>query len=66
MPKIVVMCVSLGAGAWSVIASDFVQMTIIIVGATTVLVRAVTLPEVGGVDGFMDRIPEGFTNFSLV
>jgi solute:Na+ symporter, SSS family len=63
---IVVTCVSLGAGAWSVIASDFVQMTIIIVGATTVLIRAITLPEVGGVDGFMEQIPEGFTNFSVV
>ncbi len=62
---IVVTCVSLGAGAWSVIASDFVQMTIIIAGTITVLIRALTLPEVGGASGFFEQIPAEFSNFSL-
>ncbi len=62
---VVVTCVSLGAGAWSVIASDFVQMTIIIVGTITVLIRTLTLPAVGGVSGFMEKIPAEFTKFSL-
>jgi SSS family solute:Na+ symporter len=62
---IVVTCVSLGAGAWSVIASDFVQMTVIIVGTIAVLIRSLTLPEVGGVSGFMEKIPEQFTDFNL-
>ncbi len=62
---IVVTAVSLGAGAWSVIASDFIQMTIIIVGSMAVLVRAVTLPAVGGVEGFFKQIPAQFTDFSV-
>ncbi|VGO14183.1 Sodium/glucose cotransporter [Pontiella desulfatans] len=63
---IVVTCVSLGAGAWSVIASDFVQMTIIIVGTITVLIRTLMLPEIGGLPGLMEKIPAEFTNFNMV
>ncbi|MEM6885822.1 MAG: hypothetical protein AAF571_12380 [Verrucomicrobiota bacterium] len=61
----VVAVVSLGAGAWSVIASDFIQMTVIIIGSFTVMIRALTLEEVGGISGFRSQIPEEFTNFSL-
>ena len=62
---IVVTVVSLGAGAWSVIASDFIQMTVIIIGSFTVMIRALTLDEVGGLSGFTEKIPDQFTNFSL-
>ncbi|MFC1762306.1 hypothetical protein ACFL6U_09525 [Planctomycetota bacterium] len=62
---IAVTCVSLGAGAWSVIASDFLQITIILTCSITVLVRSLCLPEVGGISGFFDKIPAAFTNFSL-
>ncbi len=62
---IVVSMVSVFAGAWSVIASDFIQMSIIIIGVFVVFFRAVTLPEVGGVSGFFEQIPDTYTNFNL-
>ena len=60
-----VTCVSIGAGTWSVIASDFLQITIILTCSITVLIRSLCLPEVGGISGFFDKIPEPFTKFSL-
>lgn len=62
---IVVTVVSLGAGAWSVIASDFIQMTVIIIASFSVMIRALTLDEVGGLSGFAEKIPDQFTDFSL-
>ncbi|MEN8662904.1 MAG: hypothetical protein ABF330_10490 [Lentimonas sp.] len=62
---VVVTVVSLGAGAWSVIASDFIQMTVIIIASFTVMIRALTLDEVGGLSGFTEKIPDQFTDFSL-
>lgn len=62
----VVGCVSIGAGAWSVIISDVVQMIIIITATITVLIRSLMLPEIGGVGGLMEKIPDQFTDFSIV
>jgi len=62
---VVVTVVSISAGAWSVIASDFIQMTVIIVCSFTVMIRALTLDQVGGLNGFTEQIPDQFTDFSI-
>ncbi len=51
-------------GAWAVAASDFIQMMIIIVVSITVLVRSLKLPEIGGLSGFIDKLPQHYTDFS--
>lgn len=61
----VVAAVSIGAGAWSVIASDFIQMLVIIIGVLAVFFRSITLPEVGGWGGFFEQIPKTYTDFNL-
>ncbi|HVM61330.1 MAG TPA: transporter [Verrucomicrobiae bacterium] len=54
---IVVTLVAFAGGAWAVLASDFVQMflmlTIAIVTAVLVLVR----PDVGGLSGLIEKVP---------
>ena len=52
-------------GAWAVAASDFIQMLIIVVVSFTVMFRSLALPEIGGLSGFFEKLPEHYTNFSL-
>ena len=70
VPTIVMLAVAVTVlastgGAYAVSASDFIQMLIIIVVSATIFVRSLLLPEVGGVSGFLDQIPEHYTNFDL-
>jgi Na+/proline symporter len=70
IPVIIVLAIAVtvmagSGGSWAVAASDFIQMLIIIVVSVTVMMRALFLPELGGVSGFMQKIPPCFTNFSL-
>lgn len=51
-------------GSWAVAASDFIQMLIIIVVSFTIMIRALALPEIGGLSGFLDKLPSHYTNFN--
>jgi Na+/proline symporter len=63
---VVVMLVLLGAaitllsvlgGALGVAASDFVQMLIVVAVTVVVAIRALALPEIGGLGGLVERAP---------
>jgi len=51
-------------GSWAVAASDFIQMMIIVVVSITILIRSLSLPEIGGISGFMEKLPSHYLNFS--
>jgi SSS family transporter len=54
---VVVVFMSVAGGAWAVVASDFVQM-LIIVGITMVAAfLTLRLPEVGGITGLIEQVP---------
>lgn len=61
----VVTVLAVAGGCWAILAGDFIQMMIVTVVSVTILIRSVLLPEVGGFSGFMSKIPECYTNFSL-
>lgn len=60
-----VLIMAMSGGSWAVVVSDFVQLMLIIVVAITVLVRTLNIPELGGISGFIDKIPPHFTDFDL-
>lgn len=51
-------------GSWAIVASDFLQILVILTVSITVFVRALGLPQIGGITGFMDKLPSKFINFS--
>lgn len=54
---LVVVMIALMGGTWSVAASDFVQLLVIM--SITLVVAVLTLIEVGGVGAFLAQIPAG-------
>lgn len=48
---------SVTGGAWAVVASDFVQMLVIMTITVVAAVLVLNMPEVGGVSGFLDKMP---------
>jgi Na+/proline symporter len=54
---VVVTVVSLLGGSFAVVASDFVQMFLVVTVAATTAVLVLARPEVGGVDGLLGRVP---------
>lgn len=70
IPTIMILAVAVtvlasSGGSYAVSASDFIQMLIIIIVSATILIRTLMLPEVGGFSGFVNQLPEHYTNFSL-
>lgn len=53
---VVVVLVALMGGNWSVAASDFIQLTVIM--SITVVAGVLTLIKVGGVGAFLEQIPD--------
>jgi SSS family solute:Na+ symporter len=54
----VVIIISLAGGSMGVVASDFVQMLLIVTITMTVAVLALRIPEVGGLIGLVNQVPE--------
>jgi solute:Na+ symporter, SSS family len=52
-----VMIISTAGGAWAVLISNFVQSLIIIGTVAVTMVLVLRLPEVGGLSGFIERVP---------
>jgi Na+/proline symporter len=48
---------SVTGGAWAVVASDFVQMLVIMTITIVAAVLVLNMPEVGGVTGLIERMP---------
>ena len=55
---VTIVFLSVTGGAWAVVASDFVQMLILMVIVTMVFVKVLMLPEVGGITGFLAKVPD--------
>ncbi|MEM1109544.1 MAG: hypothetical protein AAGH99_12735 [Planctomycetota bacterium] len=62
---VVITFMAILGGAWAVSASDFIQGLVTTVVATLVCIKTMMLPEVGGLGGFTDKLPEEFVNFNL-
>lgn len=61
----VITFMSLLGGAWAVSASDFLQGVLTVVLVVVVLVKTMAMAEVGGVAGFIDKMPPEFVHFNL-
>ncbi len=59
---LVVVFMSVTGGSWAVVASDFVQAMIIFVITLVVTFLAVNHPDVGGLGGLMDKVPDTHIN----
>ncbi|MBI1290635.1 transporter [bacterium] len=61
---ILVVFISVSGGAWAVVASDFIQMVLLM--AVAVLIAVLTLADsrVGGFSGFVDRVPSSHFNWT--
>ncbi len=54
---LVVVALSVAGGSWAVISSDFVQLLTIIGICLFLAFRGIMLPEIGGLSGYIDKIP---------
>ncbi len=61
---IAITVLSVTGGAWAVMASDFVQMLVIMTITVVAAVLVLRMPEVGGVSGFFDKLPSYHFNWS--
>ncbi len=52
----VVVLIALMGGTWSVAASDFIQLLVLM--SITIVVGVLTLVKIGGIGAFLDQIPE--------
>jgi len=55
---------SVTGGAWAVVASDFVQMLVIMTITVVAAFLVLTMPEVGGITGFVDQMPSYHFNWT--
>lgn len=51
-------------GSWSVVASDFIQGIVSLAAVIVLIFLALRLPEVGGFEGWIEKMPEEHTNFA--
>lgn len=62
---VTVTIMAMTGGSWAVVASDFIQMLIVIVISVTISIKAFQIPGVGGIQGMIEKMPAHFTNFDL-
>ncbi len=60
----VVLFMSMISGSWGVLASDFIQMLILM--PVCIVVTVLSLMKVGGIGGFIDKVPAHHLDFSQV
>src|SRR3954462_14644338 len=61
---LIVLTVALLGGSWAVIAGDFIQMLILMPVCLAITVLAIV--RLGGVDGFLQKIPAGHLDLSAI
>ena len=54
---LVVVLMSVSGGSWAVVASDFIQVLILMTISVVTAVLALSHPEVGGLGGLIDQVP---------
>ena len=64
MVGIAITVLSVSGGAMAVMASDFVQMLVIMTITIVAAVLVLRMPEVGGLSGFFDKLPSYHFNWS--
>jgi SSS family solute:Na+ symporter len=62
----IVTFLSLLGGSFGVVASDFVQMFLIVTVTVTVAVLALNLPDIGGLGGMLEKAPKAHHNWSEI
>lgn len=60
----VVVAMSASGGSWAVVASDFIQATLLMTVAVLMAVLTLMSPEVGGISGFLEKMPAHHWNWS--
>lgn len=60
-----VVVMSVAGGAWAVIASDFIQVLLLMCISIVVCVLALAHPAIGGFSGLLEKVPAHHFNFSL-
>ncbi|MFM2081365.1 MAG: Sodium/glucose cotransporter, partial [Verrucomicrobiota bacterium] len=61
---VVVTLVAFAGGSWAVLASDFVQAFLIITITICTAVMTLARPEIGGLNGLLDKVPKAHLNWS--
>lgn len=61
---VIITTVALLGGSFGVVASDFVQMFLIVLVTVAVAVLALGLPEIGGIGGMLEKAPEQHYDWS--
>jgi SSS family solute:Na+ symporter len=61
---IVVTIVAFAGGAWAVLASDFVQMMLVVTIACVAAFLALAQPAIGGLSGLLAKVPTAYFNWS--
>lgn len=59
-----VLLMTVAGGEWSVQSSDFLQLSIIITVCTAIVWRSLSLPEIGGIGGLIEKMPSHYWNWS--
>jgi solute:Na+ symporter, SSS family len=60
-----VVFMSVAGGAWAVIASDFIQVLLLMCISIVVCVLALAHPAIGGLSGLIEKVPEHHLSFGL-
>ena len=60
-----VVVMSVAGGAWAVIASDFIQVLLLMCISIVVCVLALAHPAIGGFSGLMEKVPDHHFNFNV-
>ena len=60
-----VLVMSVAGGAWAVIASDFIQVLLLMCISIVTCVLALSHADIGGLGGLIDKVPDHHFSFSL-
>jgi Na+/proline symporter len=60
-----VLVMSVAGGAWAVIASDFIQVLLLMCISIVTCVLALAHPAIGGLSGLIDKVPDHHFSFGL-
>jgi SSS family transporter len=60
-----VLVMSVAGGSWAVVASDFIQVLLLMCITIVVCVLALSHPAIGGLGGLIDKVPDHHFSFSL-
>jgi solute:Na+ symporter, SSS family len=59
-----VLIMSVTGGSWAVVASDFVQMLVLMLATVAIAILALAHPAIGGIGGFLEKAPSHYFNWT--